>query len=216
MAASLFICLLWWIKLAESFLGLDFGMVGVTPGQTSGLLGILTAPLLHGSYAHIFSNTLPLLVLGTLLLFGYPRSWWLALLFIWPLSGLGVWLFAREATHLGASGLSHGIFFYLFVSSILRRDKLSVALMMIGFFLYGGMIMSIFPREPEISFESHFFGALAGVLASLLFQHRDPKPERQKYQWEDNNEEAEDPVIGDEWQLSRQASEANKGDQKAD
>ena len=124
---------------------------------------------------------------------------------IWPLSGLGVWLFARDATHLGARGLSHGIFFYLFVSAILRRDKLSVALMMIGFFLYGSMIMTIFPREPGISFESHFFGALTGAVASLLLQHKDPKPQPKLYDWE--KEEGEDPVIGDEWQLPGQREE---------
>ncbi|WP_102795183.1 rhomboid family intramembrane serine protease [Bowmanella denitrificans] len=201
--ACLFLCLLWWVKLAESFLGLDLSNLAVVPLQLSGLLGIITAPLVHASYLHIFSNSLPVLVLGTLLFYGYPRSCKPALLLIWLMSGLGVWLFARQAAHVGVSGVVHGMFFYLLLSSILRRDKLSVALMMVGFFLYGGMLMTIFPREPQISFEYHFFGAVAGCVASVLFQHRDPKPEEKTYQWE-NEEDSQDPLIGDLWQQNPQ------------
>ena len=43
-------------------------------------------------------------------------------------SGLGVWLFARESFHFGASGLTHGLMFFIFVSGILRHDRLSIAL----------------------------------------------------------------------------------------
>ncbi|MDF2177260.1 rhomboid family intramembrane serine protease [Aliiglaciecola sp. CAU 1673] len=196
----LFLCFLWWIKLFESFSGIDLGAWGLRPLEPMGLIGILTGPLLHGSYSHLFANSLPILILGSLFIYGYPRAWKRAVVLIWLLSGLGVWLFARQAIHLGASGLNHGLFFFLLLSSIIRRDKRSVGLMMIGAFLYGGMLMSIFPREPNISFEYHFFGAMAGLLASLLFQHLDPKPAEKKYPWEGESKDSEDPLIGDEWQ----------------
>ncbi|AWL12191.1 uncharacterized protein HMF8227_01718 [Saliniradius amylolyticus] len=199
LATTAFVILLWWIKLFEIFWPMDLGFMGVHVGDLTGLWGILLAPLLHGSLEHLYSNTLPLLVLGSLLLYGYPRSWPWALGMIWLLSGAGVWLFAREATHLGASGLTHGIFFYLLVISIIRRDKRSIGLMMVGFFLYGSMLMTIFPRAPEVSFEYHFFGAVAGVLAAVLLFRRDPKPARKRYDWEQSDEQ-EDPVIGELWQ----------------
>ena len=46
------------------------------------------------------------------------------------------------------------------------------------------MIWTIFPQQPDISFESHFFGAACGVLAAVLFSRQDPKPPQKHYDWE--------------------------------
>ena len=104
-------------------------------------------------------------------------------------SGIGVWLFARHSYHFGASGLTHGMMFFIFTTGILRADRLSIALSMIVFFLFGGMVWTIFPQEPGISYESHFFGAVCGVLAAFLFRDRDPRPPEKKYSWEDEDDE---------------------------
>lgn len=121
---------------------------------------------------------------------------------VWLGSGIGVWLWGREAIHLGASGVTHGVFFYLWVVAMWRRDKRSVALMMIAFFLYGGMVMSIFPRDPDISYEAHFFGALSGIISACLWWRRDPKPAVTPYRWE-QYPELDDPLIGDLWRDSK-------------
>ncbi|WP_339769053.1 rhomboid family intramembrane serine protease [uncultured Paraglaciecola sp.] len=199
LASSAFVVLLWCIKSAEILFSMDLHMFAVYPQKLSGALGIVTAPLIHGSLEHIYSNTLPLLVLLTALLYGYPRSRMRVLLSVWLMSGLGVWFFARDAYHLGASGISHGIFFYLLVVGILRRDKSSVAIMMIAFFMYGGMTMSIFPREPGISFEYHLFGGISGALVALFWYRLDPKQQDKPYPWEQDARDIDDPIIGDEW-----------------
>ncbi|MFV1973837.1 MAG: rhomboid family intramembrane serine protease [Thiohalobacterales bacterium] len=180
-----FIGVLWIIRLADSGLSLELYRLGVFPRETGGLTGILLAPLIHGSWGHLVSNSFVLFVLGTVLLYGYPRSAPGVLLLIYLGSGLGVWLFARSSYHLGASGLTHGLMFFVFVSGILRRDRLSIALSMIVFFLYGGMVWTVFPQQPGISWESHFFGALSGVIAAVLFRHHDPLPPVKHYDWED-------------------------------
>lgn len=185
LTALAFIALLWLFELLDRTLGLQLYRFGVYPLAADGLAGILFAPLIHGSWTHLLSNSFALLILLTTLLYGYPRSARLALLFIYLGSGMGVWLFARENYHFGASGLTHGIMFYVFTSGILRRDRRSIALSLIVFFIYGGMIWSIFPQEPGISYESHFFGALCGVLAAFLFSRRDPPPAEKHYDWED-------------------------------
>lgn len=199
--STAFLALIWCIKSAEIMFHLDLGWMGVTPLTVHGLIGILTAPLVHGSLEHIFNNTLPLLILGSVLIYGYPKSRWRVVMLVWFVSGVGVWLFARPAIHLGASGLSHGIFFFLLLVSILRRDKSSIAIMMIAFFMYGGMSMTIFPREQGVSYEYHFFGALGGVLSALLWYKSDPKPVEKKYAWEGEKDfDENDPVIGEQWQ----------------
>lgn len=180
-----FTTLLWLIYAVVYYCNLNPQSLAVYPGSMAGLIGILSAPLMHGSWEHIAANTLPILLLGSMLLYGYPKSRWYALIIIWLGSGIGVWLFARPSFHFGASGLTHGLLFYLFIIGMLRRDKRSVALLMIAFMMYGGMLMTIFPREQGISYESHFFGAFFGVISALLFRHLDPKPAVKHYSWED-------------------------------
>ena len=204
--ATAFAAFIWSLKILELLPGLDFHNLGVYPRTQGGLVGVLTAPLIHGSWEHVIGNTLPLVLLGSMLIYGYPKSRFWALAGIWLLSGTGVWLFARSSYHLGASGLTHGIFFYLFVGGILRRDRRSAALLMVAFYMYGGMLLTILPHDPEVSFESHFFGAAAGAICAYVFRNWDPKPMRRRYAWErssdDNGDpDTDDPIIGDQWRV---------------
>ena len=187
--ATAFAALLWIIKIVEMMFHLELVRYGVFPLQASGLMGILMGFLIHGSWSHLFANTLPIIILGTALLYGYPRSAKLVLAAVWLGSGLGVWLFAREAYHIGASGLTFGVMFFLFMIGILRWDKRAIALSMIIFFLYGSMIWGIFPLKPGISFESHFFGAVIGVVLAIVLRNHDPAPLEKKYSWEDETVE---------------------------
>jgi membrane associated rhomboid family serine protease len=181
---GLFIGLLWLIELLDTGLALHLSRFGVYPRVWSGLWGVFCAPLIHGSWQHLISNSLVLLVLGAVLLYGYPRAACRVLALVWLGSGLGVWLFARDSYHFGASGLAHGLMFYLFLSGILRRDRLSIALGLSVFLLYGGMVATIFPQQPGISHESHFFGAMMGAVAAFAFRHRDPALPEKTYEWE--------------------------------
>ncbi len=200
-----FTLILWVTKLGETLLGQSLHALGVYPQSLSGLFGIVAAPFIHGSWQHLISNSLPIVLLGSMLIYGYPRSRWRVLGIVWVLSGIGVWLFARESYHIGASGLSHGMFFFLFFAGILRRDKRSIALLMVAFFMYGTMFWTIFPREPGISFEYHLFGALSGAICAFAFSHRDPKPQIRTYSWEqeaaDSSTDEDDDVIGDQWRV---------------
>jgi membrane associated rhomboid family serine protease len=182
-----FVGLLWLIRLVDVIFDLRLFRFSVYPRELEGLWGILFAPLIHGSWVHLFANTLPFFVLGTALLYGYPRSAMIAVPIIYFGSSLGVWCFARSSYHVGASGLTHGLMFFIFIIGVLRRDKLSMALAMLVYFLYGGMIWGIFPSNPEISFEYHFFGALLGTILAYFLRNLDPKSSEKKYDWEDEN-----------------------------
>lgn len=164
---------------------LDWRAFAVLPHSASGLLGVFTAPLLHGSPEHLGANAVSLLLLGTLAGAVYPRATLRALPLLWLGSGLGAWLLGEAGSrHLGASGLGHGLLFLVFVLGLLRRDRASIAAAMIALFLYGGMLLTVLPRELGVSWQSHLGGAMAGVLAAWLFRRRDPQPPRRRYSWE--------------------------------
>lgn len=188
LSSAAFVALLWWVRMLEVWLNQPLGALGVRPGEASGLVGVIAGPLIHGSIKHLVANTLPLLVLGTLTLATYPRAAWRSIAWIWLLSGVGIWLFGRSSSHIGASGLSHGLMFLLFTLGLLRRDRPAVAAAMIAFLLYGGMLLTVLPGDPEVSWEAHLFGAVAGVSAALMWRNRDPSPPRKRYSWDDEDE----------------------------
>jgi hypothetical protein len=74
--------------------------------------------------------------------------------------------------------------FLVFVLGLLRRDRPAIAAAMIAFFLYGGMLLTVFPREAGISWQAHLGGALGGVIAALLWRRLDPQAPRRRYSWE--------------------------------
>lgn len=164
---------------------LDVTALTVRPHSPPGLVGLLTAPLLHGSVEHFVANAISLLLLGTLAGAVYPRATLRALPLLWLGSGLGAWLLGDAGSyHLGASGLTHGLMFLVFSLGVLRRDRPSVAAAMIAFFLYGGMLLTVLPQEAGVSWQSHLGGAMAGLLTAWLFRRSDPLPPRRRYSWE--------------------------------
>src|SRR5690606_2628061 len=44
------------IKVVEALFQISFAGFGIIPRNYHGLIGIFTAPLLHGSFAHLFAN----------------------------------------------------------------------------------------------------------------------------------------------------------------
>jgi membrane associated rhomboid family serine protease len=196
---------IWLAWLGAWLLGWDVDDLGIRPRDPHGLIGILTAPFVHASFEHLMSNTLPLGMLSALALYAYPRATRFALPAIWLASGLGVWLWARPSVHVGISGIVHGLMFFIFVLGLLRRDRLGVALALLVFFLYGGMLMTVLPREEQVSFEYHLAGAVAGVLAALALFRLDPQAPRKRYSWEDEEDEALASAGDDELELPRPA-----------
>ena len=174
---------LWVIHLISLFLNQDLSKLGLLPRKPAGLLGIITSPLIHGDFSHLISNTLPLIILGWIIFNFYNKISYLLFFFIYFFTGLLVWIFARQVYHIGASGLVYGFVSFLFFSGIFRRDNKSIALALVITFLYGGLVWGILPGMEGISWESHLFGAITGLIAAYLFRKIDTPSK--KYDWED-------------------------------
>jgi len=189
LASMAFVVVLGAIFFAGPWLG-DLHAFALQPQSWPGLVGVLTAPLLHGSAGHWLANASALLILGPLVGTVYPRASLRAIPLIWIASGLGTWIIGQPSFHLGASGLTHGLGFLLFTLGVLRRDKAAIAAGLIAFFFFGGMLLTVLPREAGISWEYHLCGAIAGVASAFLWRHADPEPPRRRYSWEDEPEPA--------------------------
>jgi membrane associated rhomboid family serine protease len=183
--------LLWVFHLVRYLSGFEFTQFGIYPRSVGGLVGILCAPFIHASVTHLFANTPPIIVIGTMLLYGYPRASKVFLPVVYLGSGLAVWLFAREAYHIGASGLAFGMLFFVFTIGVLRWERRTIAISLLVFFLYGSMISGVIPGARDISFESHLSGALIGILLAVLLRHRDPESPRKQYSWEHEETESD-------------------------
>ena len=169
---------------------LDVSAFSIQPQVPAGLVGVLTAPLLHGSIEHLAANALSVLILGTLAGTVFPRATLRALPVIWLGSGLGTWLIATGGFHLGASGVTHGLGFLVFTLGVLRRDRPAIAAALIAFFFFGGMLVTVLPQELGVSWEYHLSGAVFGVLAGIVWRRADPAPPRRRYSWDDEPEAA--------------------------
>src|SRR5580700_1315923 len=102
----LFVVLLWLIYFIDAAFHLDLARFGTRPRELSGLIGIITTPLLHANYEHLASNTVPLLILGTMVAYFYEEILGRLLLMLYLLSGFWLWILGMpDQIHIGASGL---------------------------------------------------------------------------------------------------------------
>ena len=182
-----FVGLLWLIQLLNWGLDTDAGVLGIRPRRVEGLAGILFAPIAHGDFAHLLANSPPLVVLGTVMLTLYPQSARRVLPAVYFVPGIAVWLFARDSSHLGASGLVYGLASYVFVAGMLRRDRRGIAASLLVCFMYGALVWGLTPIQPRMSWETHLAAALIGVAMAIALRRLDAVP-RVRYTWEDESD----------------------------
>ncbi|NJN25584.1 MAG: rhomboid family intramembrane serine protease [Cyclobacteriaceae bacterium] len=167
-----FTLVLWVIKALELATDTSLAKLGILPRTLRGAIGIVTGPLIHGDILHLLSNTLPLLSLGVLLFYFYHRIALEIFGWIYLVTGFWTWLLARNAYHIGASGIVYGMAAFLFFGGMVRRSRQMAMVSAIIIILYGGMVYGIFPEmvDFDVSWESHLLGALAGALLAFFFR----------------------------------------------
>ena len=183
---------LWLVKLFEFEFDLDFSTWGVLPHDITGLRGILFSPLIHADFKHLIANSIPLFILTFSLFFFYRKSSYTIFVLLYLLSGIFVWLAAREAIHIGASGLIYGLAAFLFMSGIISFNVRLLTISLIVALVYGGLFWGIFPFKPEISWESHLWGGISGLGLAFFYRNSIPAdPAEEETEEEEEIEEFE-------------------------
>jgi len=187
---AIFLLTIWLIKIVELSLNLDFAFLGIYPLKTKGLIGILTAPLVHADLPHLIANSGPVFILGAGLFYFYNKIALKVFFLTYLVTNIWIWFGARYAYHIGASGLVYGLASFLFFSGVFLKHIRLMAISLLVVFLYGGMIWGIFPFQPKISWESHLMGTIAGLV--IAFYYKDQGPKRKLYSWELEDENDDD------------------------
>jgi membrane associated rhomboid family serine protease len=167
---ALALVFLWLVHLWQMTDAYDPGMYGIMSRKFWGIRGIVTGPLVHGSWKHLISNSVPLFVLTFISLYFYRKVAMQAFWLIYFLTGTAVWLFARPVSHIGASGVVYGLVAFIFWNGIFRRSLRSIVLAAIVMLLYSGMFMGVLPDQEGISWESHLLGSLVGIFVAYIFK----------------------------------------------
>ena len=162
--------LIWVVEIYEHFRNVDFSNWGIFPREWDGIVGIFTAPYIHSDLEHLSSNSVPLVVLTSIMMFFYSRVAIPSYFIIQFLTGFAVWLFARPSYHIGASGVVYGLVAFVFWSGVFRRNLRSIVLALIVVILYSGYFYGIVPNKEGVSWESHLFGGLVGIFTAFLFK----------------------------------------------
>ena len=159
------------LHLLRLLLGMPAATWGIIPREMIGLHGILTAPLAHGNWGHLANNAVPIFATVFLLTYFYRKIAARAMLIMYVLTGVFVWLLARGAgwgadygiSHVGASGVAYAFVSFLFWMGVFKRSVQSIIVALIILLYFSGMIAGILPDQLNVSWESHLIGGVVGM-----------------------------------------------------
>jgi len=186
-----FLVLIWLVKFFEISMELSFVQGGILPRNGKGLLGIITSPLIHADWKHLFDNSIPAFLLSLALFYFYRGISYRIFFLIYFIGNALVWIVGRDAYHIGASGIIYGLTAFLFLSGFIRRIRNLMAISLIVVFMYGSLVWGLLPYDYKVSWEGHLMGAIAGVLLAILYRDKGPEPYKPSWEGEDESESVE-------------------------
>ena len=164
------VALLWFLEGVDLlFLKGSLDDYGVQPRTWIGLRNIVLSPFLHAGLRHLFTNTIPFIILGWFVMMRSTREFFLVSVICILVSGAGIWLLGGTNTvHVGISGIIFGFLGYLLARGYFERSAVAIALAVIAVFMYGGMVWGLLPLREGISWLGHLFGFIGGGLTAYL------------------------------------------------
>ena len=169
------VAVMWLVELFNSFDHYALDRDGIWPHDVGRLWGILTAPLLHVSWAHLIGNTIPFLFLGLIIALEGVRRLAVVTAIVVVLGGLGTWLLSSSGTVVvGASGVVFGYATYLLARGFFNRSALELLTGLVVGVVWGGALLSSVVPHTGVSWQAHVCGAVGGVVAAWVLAGRQP------------------------------------------
>ncbi len=180
--AAGYVIVIWAVHLVNTFLfGGLLAFFGVHPLDLSAIWHVFTAPVLHASFGHLISNTVPGAIFSFLIGMSGARVWWEVTALVVLIGGVGVWLLGGVGTnHIGASGLVYGWLAYLLIRGLFNRSLGQIVVGVLLGVAYSGLVWGVLPGIPGISWQAHLFGAVGGFSAGMFITSDDPRALREK------------------------------------
>lgn len=170
---GLLAAVMWLVEIIDLIPGTNLDQWGIQPRELAGLVGIVTMPFLHDGFGHLIGNTIPFLVLGAIIALGGATRVLLTTGIIILVAGLGTWLIGPAHTvHVGASGVVFGYAGYVIARGIFSRSLLELGIGAVVVILYSSTLLGSLVPTPGVSWQSHLFGAIGGVLAAWVLDRR--------------------------------------------
>jgi membrane associated rhomboid family serine protease len=182
-----FLLIMWSIKFIEIFYNTSYVDFGVLPRSFEGLKGILFSPIIHKDFNHLINNSMPIIVLGSSLIYFYPEIKFKLISWLYFTSGILLWGIGRESFHIGASGFIYALAGFIFFSGLMKKNKRLSALSLVVVFIYGSMFWGLLPTHENVSWEGHLSGLITGLIIAFFF--KDLGTKKDVYQWEIDEEE---------------------------
>lgn len=165
------VALLWVLELVDTITAHALDGLGIRPRSLTSLGSILAAPLLNFGWQHLASNSVPLFVLGMIIIASGWREFWVSLVCATLGSGLLVWLIAPSGSiTAGASGVVFGWLVFVLLRGLFNRRIGQVLVALVVLAIYGGVLWGMLPGQLGISWQGHLGGAIGGAVAAWLLR----------------------------------------------
>jgi membrane associated rhomboid family serine protease len=173
-AMGAFTALLWVIQIVNAQNDYAFNRFGIKPRQVDGLWGVLVSPFLHNSYAHLLSNTVPVMAIGWALMLSGLRVWGFVTGVVIVLGGAATWVVGpSNTTIVGASGMIFGWLGYLVARAYFTRRVKWILTAVVLLVFFGTLLGSLLPTvHAGVSWQAHVCGLLAGIFVGWLLHPR--------------------------------------------
>jgi membrane associated rhomboid family serine protease len=162
-----------WVVEVIDAAGAHLDANGIHPRDVDTLPDIAFAPFLHAGWGHLIGNTVPFVILGATIALGGLARTAAVVVIVALIGGFGTWLIGPGGTnHIGASGLVFGFAAYLVARGIFSRRPLHLVVGVAVLALYGTTLAFSLLPHPGVSWQSHVFGAIGGIVAARVLDRR--------------------------------------------